>query len=141
MSGVDEPPDWLRNRGKAVLDEPPDWLRGRAVSGSPEPGASPETAFNEEVPDKDYPGRFGLQNFTTGPAHLERELNRRGFETKDLADGFLRIRSKETGKWYQLEKKGFGGGFLAGAKEAGKDILDVAGDALTLAGQVGGHLA
>jgi hypothetical protein len=136
MAGIDEPPDWLRNRGKVpgnvTLDEPPDWLQGRAEFGSIKPG-SWENPIDEEPPDEDFPSRAGLQNWTAGPAHIAREIERRGFEVRDV-DGDFRIRSKKDGQVYRLDPKHWSW------SEAGKDILDIGGGALTLAGQGIGHI-
>lgn len=97
-------------------------------------GQSPETAINAMPPDEDLPWRFNLKNLTTSPAQMVRELERRGFAAKDLGNEDIAIRSKQNGLWHKLDPSGW-----QGFKELGRDIADVAGGAMTLAGQGIGH--
>lgn len=141
MAGLGKAPDWLKSRAGPgqPLGKAPGWLLskggGGGVGGMADPGSSPEGAFNQEPPDEDLPGRFGLKNFTTNAAHMEREIQRRGFETRNLGGEDIRIRSKADGRWYRLDPSGW-----RGFKELGKDVADVLGGAGTLAGQAGGHV-
>lgn len=97
------------------------------------PGTSPRAPINAMPPDQDFPSRFLLNLATTGRAQITRELARSGFQAAE-SEGEISVQSKADGRWYRFDPAGW-----QGFAEAGRDITDVTGDVLNMAGQTAGQ--